>query len=65
MEKEQEQNQEDKQNQKLEELYTVKRMHIIVNPFAGKKKGKEISSLIAADFKESKIKRPKTNITIA
>ena len=42
-------------NQKLEELYSVKRMHIIVNPFAGKKKGREISSLIAADLKESKI----------
>ncbi len=43
-------------NQKLEELYSVKRMHIIVNPFAGKRKGKEISNLIYIDLDESNIK---------
>ena len=42
-------------NQKLEELYSVKRMHIIVNPFAGKRKGKEISNLISSDLDESNI----------
>ena len=25
-------------NQKVEEIYSVKRVHVIVNPFAGKKK---------------------------
>ena len=43
-------------NQKLEELYSVKRMHIIANPFAGKRKGKEISNLIYIDLDESNIK---------
>ena len=42
-------------NQKLEELYTVKKMHIIVNPFAGKRKGKEISNLISTDLEQSNI----------
>ena len=42
-------------NQKLEELYSVKRMHIIVNPFAGKRKGKEISNLISTDLEQSNI----------
>ena len=41
-------------NQKLEE-YSVKRMHIIVNPFAGKRKGKEISNLISTDLEQSNI----------
>ena len=43
-------------NKKLEEIYSVKRMHIIVNPFAGKRKGKEISNLISNDLNESNIK---------
>ena len=42
-------------NKKLEEIYSVKRMHIIVNPFAGKKKGKELADLISVDLKESQI----------
>jgi len=42
-------------NQKLEEIYSVKRMHMIVNPFAGKKKGKEIAKLISADLRESRM----------
>ena len=42
-------------NRKLEELYSVKRMHIIVNPFAGKRKGKDISNLISADLDQSNI----------
>ena len=43
-------------NQKLEELYSVKKMHIIVNPYAGKRKGKDISNLISEDLNESNIK---------
>ena len=43
-------------NQKLEELYSVKRMHIIVNPYAGKRKGKVISNLISEDLGQSNIK---------
>ena len=42
-------------NQKLEELYSVKRMHIIVNPYAGKRKGKDISNLISEDLDQSNI----------
>lgn len=42
-------------NNKLEELYSVKRIHIIANPFAGKRKSKEISHLISKDLEESKI----------
>ena len=33
-------------NQKLEEIYSVRKVHIVVNPFAGKKKSRETSRLI-------------------
>ena len=42
-------------NQKLEEIYSIKKVHIVVNPFAGKKKGKEISSLISKELTQTKI----------
>ena len=43
-------------NQKLEEIYPVNRVHVIVNPFAGKKKGKHLASLLASDLDQSRIK---------
>ena len=43
-------------NQKLEEIYPVNRVHVIVNPFAGQKKGKHLASLLASDLDQSRIK---------
>ena len=43
-------------NQKVEEIYSVKRVHVIVNPFAGQKKGKDLVRLLVADLNQSKIK---------
>ena len=43
-------------NQKVEEIYSVKRVHILVNPFAGRKKGRDLSSLLASDLNQSGIK---------
>lgn len=42
-------------NLKLEETYSLRKVHIIVNPFAGKKKSKEISKLISAELAESNV----------
>mgnify|MGYP003323107731 CR=1 FL=1 len=42
-------------NNKLEEIYSVKRVHIIVNPFAGKKNGNKIANLISQELQELKI----------
>ena len=42
-------------NQKLEEIYAVRKVHIVVNPFAGKKKSREISRLISEELTQTKI----------
>ncbi len=42
-------------NHKLEEIHHLRKVHIIVNPFAGKKKSKEISKLISSELTDSKI----------
>lgn len=42
-------------NKKFEEIYPVKRVHVIVNPFAGKKKGRDLASLIVAELDQSRI----------
>ena len=42
-------------NNKQEEIYSVKRVHIIVNPFAGKKNGNKIANLISQELQELKI----------
>ena len=43
-------------NKTIEEIYSVKRVHVIVNPFAGKKKGRDLASLLEADLDQSRIK---------
>ena len=43
-------------NQKIEEIYSVNRVHIVVNPFAGKKKGKDLARLIEGELRQSRIK---------
>ena len=42
-------------NQILEEIYSVRKVHIVVNPFAGKKKSREISRLISEELTQTKI----------
>ena len=42
-------------NNSFEEIYSVKRVHVIVNPFAWKKKGRDLASLIVAELDQSRI----------
>lgn len=42
-------------NISITELYDAKRAHLIVNPFAGKKKGEEVANFISKELSDSKI----------
>jgi len=42
-------------NRPIDELYEVKRAHLIVNPFSGKKKGDEVGRFVSEELSESKI----------
>lgn len=44
------------QNKKVEEFYTTSRVHIIINPFSGRKKGRIIGDLVSKELSDSGIK---------
>ncbi len=41
---------------RLDELYETKRAHVIVNPFAGHKKGNEVGDFVSTELSDSRIK---------
>ena len=43
-------------NSQIKDNYKVIRAHLIINPFAGKKKGLEVAKVVESDLLESKIK---------
>ena len=42
-------------NRRIDELYEVKRAHLIVNPFSGKKKGDDVGRFVSEELSASKI----------
>ena len=42
-------------NRRIDELYEVKRAHLIVNPFSGKKRGDDICSFVSEELSASKV----------
>lgn len=44
------------QNKKVDELYTTSRVHIIINPFSGRKKGRIVGDFVSKELSDSGIK---------
>ena len=42
-------------NLQVKEEYRVKRAHVVINPFSGKKKGVDVGNLVIDEFTNSKI----------